>query len=70
MRWTEEAAATRGTPLYPAHDGDLVLVSNAADAGFDTVPGVTHIEYCPASRWLIVYADEDILLDTEIPGTD
>lgn len=60
----------RYTTVYPAHDGDLVLVGSAADAGFDAVPGVTHTEYYPASRRLIVYADEDILLDTEIPGTD
>lgn len=60
----------RYTTVYPAHDGDLVLVDSAADAGFDTVPGVTHTEYYPASRRLIVYADEDILLDTEILGTE
>ncbi|MGC3862350.1 hypothetical protein ACPSM1_19430 [Micromonospora chersina] len=60
----------RYTTVYPAHDGDLVLVGSGADAGFDAVPGVTHTEYYPASRRLIVYADEDILLDTEIPGTN
>jgi hypothetical protein len=60
----------RYTTVYPAHDGDLALVGSAADAGLDTVPGVTHTEYYPASRRLIVYADEDILLDTEIPGTE
>ena len=60
----------RYTTAYPAHDGDLVLVGSAADAGLDMVPGVTHTEYYPASRRLIVYADKDILLDAEIPGTD
>ncbi|MGW5557622.1 hypothetical protein ACWER9_10415 [Micromonospora sp. NPDC003944] len=58
------------TTVYPAHDGDLVLVGSAADAGLDTVPGVTHTEYYPASRRLIVYADEDILLDTEMAETE
>lgn len=63
-------SSVRYTTVYPAPDGDLVLVGSAADAGFDTVPEVTHTEYYPASRRLIVYADEDILLDTEIPGSD
>ncbi|WP_412538510.1 hypothetical protein R8Z50_21965 [Longispora sp. K20-0274] len=57
----------RYTTVYPAPDGNLALVSNAADSGLDTVPGVTHTEYFPASRRLIVYADDDVLLDTEIP---
>lgn len=56
----------RYTTVYPSHDGDLVLVGSAADAGLDVFPDVTRTEYHLASRRLIIYAEEDILLDTEM----
>jgi len=59
----------RYATAYPAHGGELAVVSSAADVGLDTLPEVTHVEYYPGTRRLIVYAGEDILLDTETPGT-
>src|SRR5690606_12253949 len=60
----------RYTTVYPAPDGEVVLVWSAADAGLGGVPGATHAEYYPATRRLIVYGEDGDLLDTEVPITD
>ncbi|GAA1589764.1 hypothetical protein [Actinoplanes couchii] len=63
-------SSVRYATVYPSNDGDLAIVGSAVDAGLDMFPEVTHTEYFPSSRRLIVYADEDILLDTEVPVAD
>jgi hypothetical protein len=60
----------RYTTVYPAPDGEVVLVWSAVDGSLGAVPGVTHAEYYPATRRLIVYGEDGDLLDTELPITD
>jgi hypothetical protein len=60
----------RYSTVYPASDGEVVLVWSAADAGLAAVPEATHAECYPATQRLIVFAEDGVLLDTELPVTD